>query len=165
MSGSNSLRSPPANEPFQSTNGTPSQAWQNFHQDIANKAYSAVTSASPVLTGSTTLDGGNGTSKLIQFTTAGVLRWDIGVAGNGEANNGGSDFILRRYNDDGSLASVIMTISRQLGQVQMTAPVIFTMPVGFNGAQPIGKRTAAGANTQALLNSVILGLQQLGLFA
>ena len=165
MSGFNSRHSPPANNAFQDADGQPSQAWLNHHQQIADLASQAAPSANPVLTGSTTLDGGNGTEKLIKFTTGGVIRWDLGVAGNGEAANGGSDFILRRYADDGSLLSVVMTISRQLGQVQMTAPVIFVQPVGFNGAQPVGKRTAAGANTAALLNSVILGLQQLGLFA
>ena len=160
MNGTNSRRSPPANDAFQDAKGTPSQAWQNFHQDVANAAFAAAPNTNPVITGTTTIDGINGTEKLLKFTTAGVLRWDFGVAGNGEAANGGSDLILRRYADDGSLASVELTISRLSGQWQFTAPVAFTQAVTFNRAlAPL----VTGANTAALLNSLIAGLTASGL--
>ena len=158
--GFNTYQTPPANNAFQDDNGQPSQAWLNHHQTVANLATNAAPNTNPVITGTTTIDGINGTEKLIKFTTAGVLRWDFGVAGNGEAANGGSDLILRRYADDGSLASVELTISRLSGQWQFTGPVAFTQAVTFNRAlAPL----VTGANTAALLNSLIAGLAASGL--
>lgn len=159
MSGSNTLRSPPANEAVKTDTGL-SVAWQNHWQDVANAAANAAPSANPTLQGTATIDGINGTEKLVKFTTGGILRWDFGVAGNGEAANGGSDIILRRYADDGSLASLELTISRLSGQWQFTAPIAFTQAVTFN-------RTLAplvtGTTTANLLNSLIAGLATVGL--
>jgi hypothetical protein len=63
------------------------------------------------------IDGDAGQSKIITFRTAGLQRWGLysnNVAESG--SNAGSNFVVRRYNDAGTLLGTPITITRSTGQ-------------------------------------------------
>ena len=62
------------------------------------------------------MDGDAGQSKIITFRTAGLQRWGLysnNVAESG--SNAGSNFVLRRYSDAGTLLSTPFQVNRQTG--------------------------------------------------
>ncbi len=62
------------------------------------------------------LDGDAGQSKIITYRTAGLQRWGLysnNVAESG--SNAGSNFVLRRYNDAGTLLSTPLEVNRATG--------------------------------------------------
>jgi hypothetical protein len=62
------------------------------------------------------MDGDAGQSKIITFRTAGLQRWGLysnNVAESG--SNAGSNFVLRRYSDAGTLLSAPFQVNRQTG--------------------------------------------------
>jgi hypothetical protein len=62
------------------------------------------------------MDGDAGQSKIITFRTAGLQRWGLytnNVAESG--SNAGSNFVLRRYSDAGTLLSTSFQVNRQTG--------------------------------------------------
>jgi hypothetical protein len=64
------------------------------------------------------LDGDAGQSKIITYRTGGLQRWGLysnNVAESG--SNAGSNFLLRRYSDAGTLLSTPFQVNRQTGQI------------------------------------------------
>jgi hypothetical protein len=62
------------------------------------------------------MDGDAGQSKIITFRTGGLQRWGLysnNVAESG--SNAGSNFVLRRYSDAGTLLSTSFQVNRQTG--------------------------------------------------
>jgi hypothetical protein len=62
------------------------------------------------------IDGDAGQSKIITFRTAGLQRWGLysnNVAESG--SNAGSNFVLRRYNDAGTLLGTPLEVNRATG--------------------------------------------------
>ena len=67
---------------------------------------------------SLTLDAPAGTTRAIAFETAGKTRWLISATGSPESGaNAGSDFLIGRYNDAGSLINDILGVVRSTGQL------------------------------------------------
>lgn len=57
-----------------------------------------------------------GNSRYVGYRTAGVLRWNIGSNSTAEGgSNAGSDFVLNRYNDAGTLIASALTVTRSTG--------------------------------------------------
>jgi hypothetical protein len=62
------------------------------------------------------LDGDAGQSKIITYRTAGLQRWGLysnNIAESG--SNAGSNFVLRRYSDAGTLLSTTLEVNRATG--------------------------------------------------
>jgi hypothetical protein len=67
------------------------------------------------------IDGDAGQSKIITFRTAGLQRWGLysnNVAESG--SNAGSNFVVRRYNDAGTLLGTPISITRSTGQTTIS---------------------------------------------
>lgn len=63
-----------------------------------------------------------GNSRYVGYRTANVLRWNIGANSAAEGgSNAGSDFVLNRYNDAGTLIAVALTVTRSTGNGVWTA--------------------------------------------
>lgn len=94
--------------------------------------------ASPVFTGTASftspgglgnnfhlfLNGPTTSARKIQWQSAGVGRWDLGVTNAGEAgSNAGSDFLLQRRTDAGAIIDTPLTINRATGLFTLTGSI------------------------------------------
>lgn len=68
-----------------------------------------------------------GASKLIEFCTDGKDRWASGIIGGSETgNNGGADYVLTRYDDNGNILGNTMRARRSDSQIEfLDGPVRF----------------------------------------
>lgn len=67
------------------------------------------------------LDGDAGQNKIITFRSAGLQRWGLysnNVAESG--SNAGSNFVIRRYNDTGTLLGTPISVTRSTGQTTIS---------------------------------------------
>lgn len=79
--------------------------------------------------GSIFINGPTATVRPIRFETAGVLRWLFGVNNATETGTGntGSDFVVNRYDDSGTLLGAAFTVTRSSGLT------VFSNAVTVNG--------------------------------
>jgi hypothetical protein len=92
-----------------------------------------------------TMDGNAGTSRGVRIRSAGLLRWLIGVSNAAESgSNAGTNFLINRYDDAGTLIDVIMTIARATGN---------TTFAGNLAASNINTAFVGGAGTASLLGT------------
>jgi hypothetical protein len=67
------------------------------------------------------IDGDAGQSKIITFRTAGLQRWGLYSNNVSESgSNAGSNFVVRRYNDAGTLLGTPISITRSTGQTTIS---------------------------------------------
>lgn len=89
-----------------------------------------------------TLDRASGSAATIQVTTNGVGRWKVGVTSNAETgSNVGSDFIISRLSDGGTILDNPLYINRANGNV------------GIGTAAPSQKFEVAGTALATLWNT------------
>lgn len=135
---------PPANEaPLQGGDAQMSQGWLEHHEQVARLAEAAAPAKAPVLEGSSTVDGPDGTERMYRVSTSGIVAWDWGALI-------GSDFALRRYTDVGEVASTELTVSRQTGAFVVralgtSAEFRHAGTLGFFGAAPGVRPTVTGS--------------------
>lgn len=110
------------------------------------------------------IESNSGNFRGVAFRTADENRWFMGVNDTAESgSNAGSNFIIRRYDDDGLvITNDPITIYRSTGGVQFGNTAI-----GFFGATPGSKPTITGARNVSgatgALNNLLNALQTLGL--
>ncbi|SHF15182.1 Right handed beta helix region [Pedobacter caeni] len=101
---------------------------------------------------SVTINAKSGTLRELLFQTAGLRRWDIRVNNVAEAGaQAGSDFLIIRRNDDGTVAGNPITITRSDGAMKLAEP---TGKLGFFGQTPIVKYNAIPNTTGATLSAL-----------
>jgi hypothetical protein len=95
------------------------------------------------------LNANAGSGRGVQINTAGVARWYMGSNTLAESgSNVGSNFILSRYDDAGSLIDTPLTISRSTGSASFTAPMTNAVSTAGNIAMlGLTNTNAAGGTT------------------
>lgn len=99
-----------------------------------------------------------GTNRTVVYQTAGLNRFSHGVTGTGETGNqNGSNWVLSRWNDDGSFGADILLIYRDSGYIQVNANIgvqsIFATSVSTNTAA-IGDNSTLAATTEFVNRAV-----------
>ena len=75
------------------------------------------------------LNGDAGQYRVLKVMTGGEARWVLGAVNNAETgSNAGSDFMLFRYDDDGTYIATALTVVRSTGEVRV--PVAPTTTTG-----------------------------------
>ena len=73
------------------------------------------------LSGQLNINGAAGTTRVLEYTTAGSARWAVYVNGTAESGgNAGSDYQIQRYTDAGAVIDQPLAISRSSGQVSIS---------------------------------------------
>jgi hypothetical protein len=112
--------------------------------------------ASPVFTGTASftspgglgnnfhlfLNGPTTSARKIQWQSAGVGRWDLGVTNAGEAgSNAGSDFLLQRRTDAGAIIDTPLTLNRATGLFTLTGSIFENpAPIVLTGAITVAQQ-------------------------
>lgn len=98
-------------------------------------------------TGVVQLDGAAATTRLMQWLTAGSVRWDMRANSTAESgSNAGTDFQLTAYTDAGSTIDSPLTIARVAGgQMTVTRPTFVTSTA--DKALSVGGATSYNINS------------------
>lgn len=117
-------------------------------------------------------DGASGNNRPIWFKTLGVNRWRINNNSSAESgSNNGSDLIIQRYADDGSLLGAVMSFGRATGNAQINGALELDgtfnhdgSSFGAMGATPVTRPNVTGSRGgNAALASLLTSLASLGL--
>jgi hypothetical protein len=106
------------------------------------------------------LNGTTGTHRILHVMTAGVNRWVIGANGSTAetGSNAGSDFMIKRYDDNGGQLDNPLTIARATGYA------LFNGAVGFNNVPAVARPTVTGSRgANTALASLITAIAATGL--
>lgn len=146
--------------PYSTTGGqltdTASLVWDNANTEL--KVLRKFRAGDSSNTGVFTADGPATTTRLFQFATAGVNRWQLQTNGASESgSNAGSNFVLVAYDDAGSSIDNVISIVRASGGAMtivrpITASALVTASAGITSANNITLNpygTSAG-NTSAI---------------
>ena len=92
------------------------------------------------------IDGVSGQERDVVFTTAGENRWSVLAGATPESgSDAGSDFLIRRYHDDGTLADTPLTITRATGAFTLGSAGTWTN----NGTTSVSLTSVAPAGAHA----------------
>lgn len=95
-----------------------------------------------------TINGGAGNTRTIQYDSAGVARWVEGTNATAESgSNVGSDYVIQRFSDAGSLIDTPLTITRSTGIMSLSQ--ILTFPTASTS-----DNSTKGATTAFVVNEV-----------
>ncbi len=96
------------------------------------------------------IDGASGSNRILQFSTAGVSRWNLNVTGTESGSNTGADIQLQRRSDTGTFIDAPFSIARSTGIVTLSQP----LPVasGGTGITSIGAGIATFLGTPTSAN-------------
>ncbi len=167
-----SVVQPPVSAPGLHGDDTPlDKAWLDHHTEVAKLLSDAAPAKQPALAAPVKVDGAAATDRMMQFTTDGVVNWDIGASSAPQTSlGGGSDLVLRRYSNLGDLVATILSIARDTGEVNIQAMVLFSGPVrldgtvGFHGVVPQPQQIVSGsAKSGAAAASLATALATIGL--
>jgi hypothetical protein len=106
------------------------------------------------LSGQLNINGAAGTTRVLEYTTAGSARWAVYVNGTAESGgNAGSDYQIQRYTDAGAAIDTPLSIIRSSGIVSMpkgaTLGAPATAPTAVAGTNDTTVATCAFVNTKA----------------